>query len=444
MKVLKWFMLTVLLSLTGITYEIGGIFAVIGIYVSGYVIYQLIEQDYNWIPIGEIALALAAFQWIVSPLISYTIPGSMFLMSQDCGDYMMYTVPMYICFAVGYYSNRKYFLFTIEQMQEKCMKADRLSTIFIAIGIVSISAPVNIAVLNQFLKFASQLMYVGFLMKMIATPQKSTLYIICALTLTLFLSIIGGGMFHELVTWGIIMFLIWFKIKKISLTKKILILFLGLLCVNTMQTVKYAFRQQVWYGRGSGNSVSLFVKLMIDGIGETEAIGTEGFDNNSRYNQGWIISRIYSHVPNSRDYFYGRTYKDAVVSSLLPRFLAPEKKGSGEQVRSDFMEMTGLYINKNTSMGLSILGESYGNFGLFGGSLFMFLWGLMIAKIMALVNIWSKQYSFLWVLLLPIICFMLVEAEISMITVLNWTMKGLIFALIVIFFSKRHMPSIAK
>lgn len=37
--------------------------------------------------------------------------------------------------------------------------------------------------------------------------------------------------------------------------------------------------------------------------------------------------------------------------------------------------MTGYNLSSSTSMGLSILGESYGNFGLLGGTFFMFFGG---------------------------------------------------------------------
>lgn len=60
-------------------------------------------------------------------------------------------------------------------------------------------------------------------------------------------------------------------------------------------------------------------------------------------------------------------------SALIPRFLYPNKKGAGEQSRKDFIEMTGYNLSSSTSMGLSILGESYGNFGLLGGTFLCFL-----------------------------------------------------------------------
>lgn len=140
----------------------------------------------------------------------------------------------------------------------------------------------------------------------------------------------------------------------------------------------------------------------------------------------------------THDYFYGRTFADAAISAATPRLLVPNKKGAGAQSRLDFIEMTGYPLGEKTSMGLSILGESYGNFGLIGGCLFMLLWGRLMVQILKIVCQWTRRYCFLWVLFLPIISFNLIKAEISMMSVLNWTVKGLIFATIVIYIVKKQ------
>ena len=89
-------------------------------------------------------------------------------------------------------------------------------------------------------------------------------------------------------------------------------------------------------------------------------------------------------------------------------------------------------------MGLSILGESYGNFGLIGGCIFMLFWGWFLTQIVRWACQWTRKYCFLWVLFLPIISYDLIKAEISMMSVLNWTVKGLIFAAVVVLFVKRQ------
>lgn len=415
-------------------FSLGGIMAVIGLIAAGYSFFNILSQDERWIPIGEIALALAGWQWIVSPMISYTMADVMFSMSQGCDQYMLYTVPMYLCFEFGYYRWCKPFTVKVEDITDICRRNEQLAKYFIFIGIAFLIIPVNIPAIVQFLKYTSLLMYIGFIMLMISRPRKATLYMVIPLSITLLISI-SSGMFHELITWGVMLMMVWFRTKKVDVKRKIAIFLVCLLAINTLQTIKTAYRQIAWYGY-KGNKVELFFE-MITNSSTIASTKEDGNDNNSRYNQGWIISMIYDYVPSHHDYFYGRTFKDAFVSTLLPRFLAPNKKGSGKQVQDDFREMTGYPLGDNTSMGLSILGEAYGNFGLLGGALFMLFWGWFIGKVMDWANIWSRKYCFLWILMLPIIGFVLVEAEISMITVLNWTVKGIVFAYIVVYLSKK-------
>ena len=434
MKKFKYIAITAAVLFSGFAFRLGGIMAVIGIMLSVYAFYRLLTQEDKWFPIGELALSMGAFQWIISPLIAYTMPSPMFPMSQSCSEYMLYTVPLYSCLMIGYLKFRKPANITTEEMQVKCSHAIKVAKVFIGLGVFVTILPLNIPLINQINKFISLLMYAGFIILMIAKPQKSLLYMSIPIVFTLLLSI-RSGMFHELLTWGCFMLFVWFRINKVNVVRRLLIIAAALLMVNTLQTVKSSFRETAWHS--SGFNVVLFVDLMVNNV--SSGANLEGdADNNSRYNQGWIISSIYNHVPNNHEYFYGRTYADAIVSTLLPRFLAPNKKGSGEQVQSDFMEMTGVTINKNTSMSLSTIGEAYGNFGIIGGCIFLLLWGWFIAKVETFHHNMSQTHNFIWLLMMPITCLVLIEAELSMMMVLNWTVKGVIFAMIIVYLTRNY------
>jgi len=417
-------------------FRLGGFFAVLGLWVFIYSFYQLITEQDRWVPIGEIALTMAGWQWIIAPMIAYSTPMPMFEMSQTCPEYMLKTVPMYCCFAIGYFSFRKSFRCDLDSLRPICLRNVNMAYTFIVIGLLFTLFPISSPLIAQFVKYLSELLFVGFLMLMIARPERSTLYLLIPLVLYLLLSL-RGAMFHELLTWGIILALVWFNINRVSVYKRVLYIFIGLFIANSIQTIKASFREQVWNGY-SGDKIALFVDLLINSS-ESTAMGYENGDNISRYNQGWIISMIYANVPKNHDYFYGRTYKDAVVATLLPRFLAPNKKGSGIQVQSDFREMTGYPLGDQTSMGLSVLGESYGNFGFWGGAFFMLFWGWFITRIMVWISNLGHRRCFLWFFMTPVIGFVLVEAEISMITVLNWTIKAFIFAFIVVIMSTSYL-----
>lgn len=440
MSVNKAFIYFIIAICMGWAYTIGGIFGCLGIGAVGFVVFDFFTQDKSWLPIGELALLLGGIQWIISPFFSYSIGGNVYKMSQPCNEYMMYTVAMYIAFMIGFYYFRKPMTLGRDALIKYCKTTGKVANIFVLVGLIFMFVPINNSSLLFLKVLASYLFFIGFILKMYMNPHRSTLYLLVSLGIE-FINSIHIGMFHELLMWGIFMVVTWFYINQVSLRSRILILFLSFLCVFLLQTVKSVYRQAIWYNNFSGNKIELFFSLLVDNAINLNEIQSEKRTTVARYNQGWIISRIYDNIPQNRDYFYGRTYIDAINSAIVPRFLVPNKKGAGDQSREDFIKMTGYHLSKSTSMGLSILGESYGNFGLYGGIIFMFLWGTFIAKVVSFIDKLSIKH-FLWTIFLPLICFNLIKAEISMMSVLNWTVKSLLFVLFIIYIIHMFIPKI--
>lgn len=410
----------------------GGIVGCIGIGAVGFVAYDFLTQNKSWLPIGELALLLGGIQWIISPFFAYSLSNSIYSMSQPCNEYMAYTVPMYIAFMLGVYLFRKPMTLSESDLIAYCATAKTISNVLICVGLLFMFAPIHGAALLFVKSLASFLFFIGFIVRMYMRPEKSTFFLLLALGVQ-FLKSVYEGMFHNLLIWGVFMIMAWFNINKTELKKKILILTFSFIGVFILQTAKSAYRQTIWYKDFSDNRIELFFSLMLNNAININEIRSDNEETTiARYNQGWIISRIYNNIPQKHDYFGGRTYVDAFNSALLPRFLVPNKKGAGEQSRADFIEMTGYRLSRGTSMGLSILGESYGNFGLWGGIVFMFIWGWFIAKFISFIDRLSAK-DYLWILFLPIICFNLIKAEISMMSVLNWTVKSVLFVGVMIY-----------
>lgn len=418
-------------------YTQGGIFGSLGVGAVGFVVYDFITQKKVWLPIGELALLLGGLQWVISPFFSYMTDNNVYSMSQPCNEYMMYTVPMYIAFMIGYYVFRPSLQLSRIDLIKCCSTAERLSTILICIGLLFIFLPVSVSALLFIKTLASYLFFIGFIIRMYVKPEKSTMYLLLGLGIQL-LNSIRAGMFHELLIWGIFMIMTWFNVNEVPLKKRILIFIMSFVGIFLLQTVKASYRQAIWYNDYSGSKVEFFFSLLVNNTININEVRSEKEETTiARYNQGWIISRIYNNIPQNHDFLGGRTYVDAFNSAILPRFLFPNKKGAGAQSREDFIEMTGYHLSRGTSMGLSILGESYGNFGLLGGTVFMFIWGVFIAKFISFIDRLSIK-DFLWIMFLPIICFNLIKAEISMMSVLNWTVKSVLFVGVVIYLL-RHL-----
>lgn len=155
---------------------------------------------------------------------------------------------------------------------------------------------------------------------------------------------------------------------------------------------------------------------------------------NIRLNQGWIISAIMYNVPFREPFAGGSTIGEAVSASILPRFLDKNKKRAGGQ--ENFEKFTGLQIGSGTSMGLSIIGESYANFDIFGGIVFMGVWGLFLAWYWRGIVHFVRKYPLL-LFFIPIIYLQVVKAETELVVVLNHLIKSsILIALFLLFSSK--------
>ncbi|MFR9626090.1 MAG: hypothetical protein SNI36_08885 [Rikenellaceae bacterium] len=429
------------LLLTVLTVFIFGLelWGTIGCFVTYIVVSDLFMRVDDNMPMGEIALFIGAIQWIIAPIVSYSYENKMYPMSVSIETYMSITIPIFLSFALGVYLFRRDSRnVTLEQISDYCAEHLEYAKLLFGVGLVLSFINIDIAIINFVKVLFSNLVYVGCLMYMYAKPDKAT-RIALGVCSFLFLRSIAFGAFHDLMVWGLFILTNLFFIRNIQPLSRLFVFSWLLVGVMFLQVVKPMYREQVWYGDYKGNRVELFFQLFYESISSDNKKNIAE-EISSRFNQGWIISRIYSRIPHQKDFYEGKTIIEGVQATLLPRFLAPNKKGAGEQSVQDFRDFTGYNVSKNTSMGLSLLGESYGNFGLYGACLFMFLWGVAIQLLISELKRVAMNYNILWLLFIPLICFNIIKAEINFISVLNWSVKSTIFAAIVI----NSLPFIIK
>jgi hypothetical protein len=183
----------------------------------------------------------------------------------------------------------------------------------------------------------------------------------------------------------------------------------------------------------------VFMTLIEDRVQNLEKMFTDDeymAEMNTRLNQGWIISAIIDNVPQNEPYANGETIVEALSASFVPRFLAPEKKIAGG--RENFERFTGLPLGQNTSMGTSVIGEAYANFGAFGSWVFMFFWGLFLAGIFNLLVRYGKKEPLIYVFL-PLIFLQVVKAETELYVVLNHFLKSIVLVFVLLWFFKRYL-----
>jgi hypothetical protein len=145
-----------------------------------------------------------------------------------------------------------------------------------------------------------------------------------------------------------------------------------------------------------------------------------------RFNQGWIISRIMQQVPAVIPYADGETIIAAVKASILPRALYPDKPIAGGKV--NYEKYTGFHLLSNTSMGISLLGEAYINFGVEGAWAFMLVFGLLTSLVIRGLFQLTRKYPTLW-LWLPLVLLHFVKAETELLVQLNYLTKSIVLVL---------------
>ena len=95
-----------------------------------------------------------------------------------------------------------------------------------------------------------------------------------------------------------------------------------------------------------------------------------------RLNEGWITSRMLAWMPIAEPYAGGETLIAGMRSAVLPRLFDPGKLVVGG--KDIIPRFTGIELLGATSMGLSVPGEMYANFGYGGMLVGTFLYALCI------------------------------------------------------------------
>ena len=286
----------------------------------------------------------------------------------------------------------------------------RIAYILIAIGLASTYiAPYVPAVVRFILYLTASFQYVGLAL-LLFQPQSNTKWRWFVLIMGLLtISSIRQGMFHDLLLWSALLFSFVAIQLRLQFFGKIALILSGVLFASALQGIKAEFRSQL-RGKSTEEKVLLFTDLV-----QKQVSGSEGQDQDAltemastRLNQGWIISAIIFNVPDYEPHANGETINEALVSSLVPRFLDPGKKEAGG--RENFRRFTGLGINTGTSMGTSVIGEAYGNYGTEGAWIFMFAWGALLAFGFSRLMKYGQKHPII-IVFIPLIFLQVIKAR---------------------------------
>lgn len=412
----------------------------IGLSITLYYTLRVIEQMGDNIPIPNLMMAIASLQWILGPYIDYhnATTHYKYKMYVDEPTYMAYIVPGILLFKLG----MSFFPAStnLEELGQRVRvlltNHPRLPFALILAGfILPYAAPLVPATFGFVFFLLGNLKYIGVIYLLFSDNPNRWMVFWSTMAFTAVVSI-GFGMFHDLLLWAMLTFTFVAYEMRLSFVKKVTIAILGIFMAMTIQSVKVEYRNLIWTGNYTGNKTVLFMTLAMKGWSTGSIVNpTSDFDMNVRLNQGWIISAIMDHIPANEPFADGASITESLYSSFVPRFIDSEKKMAGG--RENFRKFTGLHIGEGTSMGISLAGEGYANFGKTGGMLFLLIWGAFVGWFWQKLDRLSDVFPtmLIWS---PILFLQVIKAETEFAVVLNHLVKSAMLVYVVLVVIRRN------
>ncbi len=375
------------------------------------------------LPILELMALIAAAQWGLGPLFAYNLPSTFtkYTMAVPLEIYFQNALPgifAFLFFLIGRKQNQKKSL----RYQLKPLRPNVAYTLIVIGLLTPVISPFLPSALRFLYFLMSSLVYVGLLVYYSNPLNRNRNVSLLLGLLWLLFQAAESGIFHTLILWGAIFFCFYRGYFQKNLARRLSFIGIAFTGIFFTQVIKSDFRSEIGQGKGQ---LGVFVELILSkATGGEELLDPEVLaDLNVRLNQGWIIARIYNHVPMHEPYANGETIKEAVVNAILPRLIFKDKKKAGGQ--ENFERFTGEYLRNNTSMGISVLGEAFANFGKWGGTFFMAIYALVISSIYYRLIQLSKRFSLL-IYLIPLVFLQVIKAETELYVVLNHLLKSLL------------------
>jgi hypothetical protein len=416
----------------------------IGVGAFAYFLVRMLSEAGLDLPIESFILVVVSMQWIIGPILDYAGLSNHFKyhMYVPVEEYTALAVPSVIALALGLYTFRSRKRIALVRhyagiTTQIVSRTHYLPYYLIGIGFVfsflvhrfppSLAFPAYIL---------SNVKYIGLIYLIFSDRQEHKVLILVAAFALTFLSSLRGAMFHDLLLWSAFIGMYAAYIFRPSNAQKLLMLVLGLLFVFVLQAAKDEYRAKL-REQGQGRNLEKFLTSVDERLLEDETLGSTNVERLViRINQGWIISRIMTGTPRYLPFAEGETVIVAIKAALLPRILFPDKPKAGG--KANFEKYAGYRLQSGTSMGISLLGEAYINFGVRGAWVFMFVFGLISSFVIKQFFLLAAKYPTIW-LWFPLILLHFVKAETELLVQLNFLVKSIILVYAFVWANKQFL-----
>lgn len=398
------------------------------------------------IAISDLAAFIAVLQWITCPFIAFHFPlyqSSRYAMSGTLLNYFTFAVPGTALFLVGIHLVRIWYARPLPPIIT--VGPSQYAVAFTLVGMAlaaDILIPFSPSSIQFILKIFSDLKFGAMVVFLYSTHPFRWLVISVLAVFTLMRSR-NIGMFHEPLLWATLFTIYAFyrysnhRKPLATFGAKAAIVLFGCMAIYSLQLVKADFRK----GLAKGEDVSV-IRMAAERALDFEQIADPQAqaDVLVRFNQGWIISRILDNIPRREPFQNGGSFATAAETVVLPRVLFPDR--APVEIAKRFYQFTGVRINENTCMGISLLGEAYGNFGRWGGALAMVVLGIIFSGAVEYTRSLMHRWPMIF-FLTGVIFSEPIKAETDSTMVLNYIAKAtLVIVALVYLFRQSFSPSV--
>lgn len=405
--------------------------------------FMLLFYAYGYvIPVRYWAGAMACLQYLVGPSFAYSGLDELmyfkYRMQVPEETYFAYAIPAVILFILGLHFSGK---LNGEKVDEKAINRfvesnTLLPYIFIGIGFVSsmVSGFFGSELANVFY-ILSGFKFIGLFMLLLSGHQIKLLPLVIVVG-AIVGSSLKSAMFHDLLTWLVFVLAVLAIRYKPNILVKVWFTIGMVVLVLIIQQIKSVYRSNITYGQGGTEQFEESFRTINQegGFFDLNKIA----ESNVRINQGFIVTNAMNWIPEREPFAQGEELRMILEAAFLPRILAPNKLKAGDN--SLVLKYTGLWIRQGTSMSISALGDGYINFGTFGGSIFMFFFGLIFNITLNGFQRFSKDFPII-LIFTPLVFYYPIRPDTALQTGLGHLVKASFLLYFIMIFWKKDLSS---
>lgn len=204
-----------------------------------------------------------------------------------------------------------------------------------------------------------------------------------------------SSMFTLIAYMGLTTFSFFILGKNWSFAYKVVLFASLIFLVIILQLTKVAYRELIWVQATKNQGINELSGVFRNTISEKQSLFSLDrlFPVYVRFNQGLMTSRVLKYIPEKKNYDNGSYLLFSFLSSLIPRFIWPEKMKSGGSTTMQYF--TGERAGGKTSMNISPVGEAYGSFGFIGGIVYLIFLAFFIRTVYINFFKYINKYPFL-------------------------------------------------